>query len=107
MASAIGRGNLAQPAPLPEPQIQRPNPRPENRMSLPVSPYRVVDGVVIDAIERGLTPGATFEICSARKTLHKGAYGFAEQRPVRRTVENGTIWDLASLTKVLCTAPLF
>ena len=76
-------------------------------MSLAVSPYRVVDGVVIDAIERGLTPGAAFEVRTARETLHRGAYGFAEQRPVRRTVEQGTIWDLASLTKVLCTAPLF
>ena len=71
------------------------------------SPWRKLDGVVIDAIEKGLTPGAAFVLSTPQEILHQGAYGIAEQRPNRRTVEMSTVWDLASLTKILCTAPLF
>ena len=39
--------------------------------------------------------------------IYNKAYGLAEIRPNLRQATVNTIWDLASITKVLCTAHLY
>lgn len=48
-------------------------------------------------------PGAELLITSADEVLKHDSYGYAQQKPVTREMEKGTLFDLASLTKVIAT----
>ena len=64
-----------------------------------------IDAAIHDAIARGLTPGAVVWIESSRRRLHFASYGFRSVEPTREPMTQDTIFDCASLTKVMATAP--
>ena len=65
-----------------------------------------VTAILQRGVAEGLFPGAALCVRSASAELFSVALGQAELRPVPRPVQPETPWDLASLTKVLCAAPL-
>lgn len=62
---------------------------------------RAIDG----AIEEGLTPGAVAWIESRGQRLHFASYGSRSILPSREPMTPDTVFDCASLTKVMATAP--
>ena len=66
---------------------------------------QVLDTTINQAIEDGLTPGAVAWIESRGQLLHFASYGAKSVAPRREAMEVDTIFDCASLTKVMVTAP--
>ena len=66
---------------------------------------QVLDTAITKAIEDGITPGAVAWIESRGQLLHFSSYGDKSVAPRREAMELDTIFDCASLTKVLATAP--
>ena len=64
-----------------------------------------LDTAINEAIEEGLTPGAVVWIESRGQRLHFASYGSKSVVPEREAMELDTIFDCASLTKVMVTAP--
>ena len=64
-----------------------------------------IDAAIQDAVARGLTPGAVVWIESSRRRLHFASYGLRSVDPSRESMTQDTIFDCASLTKVMATAP--
>ena len=64
-----------------------------------------LDGAINEAIESGLTPGAVAWIESRGQRLHFASYGSRSLLPQREAMTPDTIFDCASLTKVMATAP--
>jgi CubicO group peptidase (beta-lactamase class C family) len=63
--------------------------------------------VLEDCVARGLVPGAVAAVGTAGETLHRRAFGWAALTPERRRIEEGDLFDVASLTKVVVTTTLF
>ncbi len=63
---------------------------------------RVIEG----AIKEGTFPGAVVLIARSGVIVKHDSYGLAMERPARRDMTPSTIFDLASLTKVVVTVPL-
>lgn len=63
-----------------------------------------IDAVVNDAIKRGETPGAVVLVGRNNRIAWRKAYGHRALLPSRETLTTNTIFDLASLTKVVATA---
>jgi CubicO group peptidase (beta-lactamase class C family) len=57
-------------------------------------------------VDSGVIPGACLNIRGSNQDLHNYAVGRAEVRPRQREASLDTVWDLASLTKVLATTPI-
>ena len=57
-------------------------------------------------VEQSLFPGAALCVRTPTQVLFSGAVGAAELRPQSRPVSEATVWDLASITKVLGATPL-
>lgn len=57
-------------------------------------------------VEQRLFPGAALCVRTPHEVLFSSAVGAAEVRPRRRPASVETVWDLASITKVLGAAPL-
>lgn len=64
-----------------------------------------LDVAINGAIADGLTPGAVALIESRGRTLHFASYGSRSVEPQREEMTIDTIFDCASLTKVMATAP--
>ena len=64
-----------------------------------------LDTAINQAIEDGITPGAVAWIESRGQLLHFASYGAKSVAPRREPMELDTIFDCASLTKVMVTAP--
>ncbi len=64
-----------------------------------------VDQAINAAVAAGLTPGAVVWIESDGAKLHSAAYGRRSVEPTSEAMAPDTIFDCASLTKVLATAP--
>lgn len=64
-----------------------------------------IDAVVRDALERGAAPGAVVWVESQGERLHVASYGSRSLVPEREAMTPETVFDCASLTKVLATAP--
>lgn len=64
-----------------------------------------LDAAINEAIADGLTPGAVALIESRGRTLHYASYGSRSIEPQREAMTVDTIFDCASLTKVMATAP--
>ncbi len=64
-----------------------------------------LDSAINEAIGRGLTPGAVAWIESRGERLHFESYGARSVEPAREAMTLDTIFDCASLTKVMATAP--
>ncbi len=58
------------------------------------------------AVQAGIVPGAVALVRRHGQTVLHDAYGWAVLEPERRAMQIDTIFDLASLTKPLVTAPL-
>jgi uncharacterized protein YbbC (DUF1343 family)/CubicO group peptidase (beta-lactamase class C family) len=63
-----------------------------------------IDGVVAEAIERKELPGAVVLVARRGGVVWRKAYGARAVVPQREAMTADTIFDLASLTKVLATA---
>ena len=64
-----------------------------------------IDAVVRDAIAAGQLPGAVVLVAHAGRTVYRQAFGHRAVSPVREPMTVDTIFDLASLTKAVATAP--
>src|ERR1700730_13396528 len=62
-----------------------------------------LDAVVSEAVQSGLIPGAVLIVGHDGKILHRKAYGSRALVPQREAMTLDTIFDLASLTKVVAT----
>ncbi len=58
------------------------------------------------AVEEGVFPGGTLLVRQGAETLHESAHGSTSIMPAGQRVTFGTVYDLASLTKVLVVVPL-
>ena len=66
---------------------------------------QALDRAINDAIEEGLTPGAVAWVESRGRRLHFASYGARSVVPEREGMTTDTVFDCASLTKVMATAP--
>jgi uncharacterized protein YbbC (DUF1343 family)/CubicO group peptidase (beta-lactamase class C family) len=64
-----------------------------------------LDAIVAKAVEDHEIPGAVLLIGQEGEVLHRAAYGFRALVPRREKMTLETIFDAASLTKVVATAP--
>lgn len=62
-----------------------------------------VQALLDDAVARGVVPGAALAVRARDGDVRSFRTGHAELRPRKRLALPGHAWDLASLTKVLCT----
>ncbi len=56
-----------------------------------------------EALKEGTFPGATLGVGNSSKTLFQKCFGLAEKIPVERKLTLKTYFDVASLTKPICT----
>ncbi|MBV8707815.1 MAG: beta-lactamase family protein, partial [Acidobacteriaceae bacterium] len=64
-----------------------------------------VDPVIDEAVRTELIPGAVLAIGHNGQVVYRKAYGFRSLVPVREPMTVDTIFDAASLTKVVATTP--
>jgi CubicO group peptidase (beta-lactamase class C family) len=64
-------------------------------------PY--IDRVLQQALENGSTPGAVLLVDRKDELLYRNAVGYAQIYPEHRAITEETIFDVASLTKVMAT----
>ncbi len=65
----------------------------------------ILDRVVEDEIAAGIMPGAVLLVGQGDRILHHRAYGDRSLLPARAPMRLDTVFDCASLTKVVTTAP--
>ena len=63
-----------------------------------------IGGIVEDEIRAGHVPGAVVLVGQAGAVVYRRAFGDRQVDPVRRPMTEDTIFDLASLTKVVATS---
>lgn len=63
-----------------------------------------IDEAFTQAISQGVFPGAALAVVKGNKVLEKSCYGLAEKIPVERKLTFKNYFDIASITKPLCTA---
>ena len=63
-----------------------------------------MDAVIAESIRKGELPGAVVLISRKGRIVWEKAYGARTVEPVREQMTTDTIFDLASLTKVMATA---
>ena len=64
-----------------------------------------LDAAMEEAVEGGVIPGAVLVVSHRGRVVHRKAYGFRSLRPEKEAMTVNTIFDCASLTKVVATAP--
>ena len=69
--------------------------------------FAPVQSLLEELIHSKTVPGCALSIRKNGAEIFKFGLGMAELTPSPRTATSDTIWDLASLTKVLCTAHLY
>ena len=82
---------------------QLPNARPET-VSLSTPKLAQMDQVIADSIAKHQLPGAVVLVAKQGQVVWRKAYGERAVEPVREPMTPDTIFDLASLTKVVATA---
>jgi len=65
-----------------------------------------VDGYLETCVQEGHFPGAVLLIAHQDKVLHHVSYGLAMEKPETKPMTPSTLFDLASLTKVVVTTTL-
>jgi len=63
----------------------------------------VIDGIIKDAIGHGNIPGAVVLVGHNGRVVYRKAFGYRALEPRRERMTVGTIFDIASLTKVIAT----
>jgi uncharacterized protein YbbC (DUF1343 family)/CubicO group peptidase (beta-lactamase class C family) len=64
-----------------------------------------LDAAVEDAIRRDQIPGAVLVVSHQGRIVHRKAYGLRSVAPRRESMTLDTVFDVASLTKVVATTP--
>ena len=64
-----------------------------------------LDAAIEEAIRKDEIPGAVLLVCSKGRTVYRKAYGQRSLVPRRESMTVDTIFDVASLTKVVATTP--
>ncbi len=67
--------------------------------------YPQVDSILDEAVQSGLIPGAVLIIGHNGQVIYRSAYGSRSLMPRREPMTVDTIFDVASLTKVVATTP--
>jgi CubicO group peptidase (beta-lactamase class C family) len=62
-----------------------------------------VEQALDDAVARGVFPGAVLLLRDGARTFYQRAVGYRQLEPTRAPMDEGTIFDVASLTKPLAT----
>jgi serine-type D-Ala-D-Ala carboxypeptidase len=62
-----------------------------------------LDSIVGSAIEAGVAPGAALAVGRYGRLVHLRGYGRTDRSPDAPAADERTLWDLASLTKVVAT----
>jgi len=78
-------------------------PKTERASSETQARLQVIDPIVQQAVREGQIPGAVIIIGHDGKVAYRKAYGWRALEPRRETMTLDTIFDLASLTKVIAT----
>ena len=63
----------------------------------------LIDQLIQRELEKGTFPGAVLGIVNDKKVLYKKSFGYAQFAPDKVKMKENTIFDLASLTKVMAT----
>lgn len=71
----------------------------------PTDGFNKVDAIVERAVAEGNIPGAVLIVGHNGKIVHRKAFGFRSLEPAREPMTLDTVFDLASLTKCIATAP--
>lgn len=66
-----------------------------------------VNTLIRTALNDKLFPGAALHVTRKEAVLRDSVHGYAQIEPKQQMATIETYWDLASLTKILCTAPIF
>src|SRR5579885_22319 len=69
------------------------------------SQFKTLDNVIEDAIEDQQCPGAVVLVGHHGRVVYQKAYGMRSLEPTREKMTLDTIFDVASLTKVVATTP--
>lgn len=83
-----------------------PNLKPGRNLRRAAGAFQALDTFLREAAKAGLVPGAVAHVGRASGVVHRVAAGSRALLPRRQRMTLSTIFDLASLTKVLVTAPL-
>ena len=67
--------------------------------------FKTLDAVIEDAIDQKQCPGAVVLVGHKGKVVYRKAYGMRSLEPTREAMTLDTIFDVASLTKVVATTP--
>jgi uncharacterized protein YbbC (DUF1343 family)/CubicO group peptidase (beta-lactamase class C family) len=71
----------------------------------PAGPLSVVDPIIDEAVQSHLIPGAVLIVGHDNQIVYRKAYGLKAWLPDREPMALDTIFDAASLTKVISTTP--
>jgi len=74
------------------------------RVGMSAERLSFIDGAVNDAVGRGATPGAVVLVARRGGVVWRKAYGSRSLVPAREPMTADTVFDAASLTKVVATA---
>lgn len=66
--------------------------------------FQAVEELMNDAVRRGVVPGAVLLVRAADQVFYVRAFGHRALEPERAPMEEGTVFDLSSLTKPLATS---
>jgi len=80
-----------------------PRPAAAGQLSAQAQRLPVVDSIVHDAMQAGQVPGAVVLVWHDGQVLYRKAIGNRAQEPRREAMTVDTVFDLASLTKVIVT----
>ena len=69
--------------------------------------WNSVEQLLYEAVEQKLFSGCAICIRTLDEELFVAARGMAQRTPVKKRATIETIWDVASITKILCTTHLF
>ncbi len=73
------------------------------KVVVPSPRLKVLDGILLDAVHSGEIPGAVLVVWHNGQFAYRKAFGDRALEPRRETMTINTIFDLASLTKVVAT----
>lgn len=75
----------------------------DTRRPAAVVQFRTVDAVIEQAIQEGQVPGAVLVVGHDGRVIYRKAYGSRALEPRREAMTLDTVFDVASLTKVIVT----
>ena len=76
-----------------------------NDVTLPVETQKKIDNLINKGIEEKIYPGAVVLVAKGHDILYKKAFGYSQVTPKKRRMTTETLFDVASMTKCVCTAP--